>query len=82
MIKVLFFAKLSEELGIRELLVESQFIQDTDQLFEYLIKHNKQWATILHSQIWLKAVNQTMVANNKLLSSGDEVAYFPPVTGG
>lgn len=82
MIKVLFFAKLSEQLGLRELLVEADLVQDTDQLFNYLSKHQKGWADILHAQTWLKAVNQTMDSNNVSLHAGDEVAYFPPVTGG
>jgi len=28
------------------------------------------------------AVNQTLVSNQTLIQNGDEVAFFPPVTGG
>jgi len=28
------------------------------------------------------AVNQTLVANDARIHAGDEVAFFPPVTGG
>lgn len=82
MIKVLFFAKLSEQLGLRELQVEAESIQDTDALFQYLLNHDANWSSILSAQIWLKAVNQTMTTDNLELKNGDEVAYFPPVTGG
>lgn len=82
MIKVLFFAKLSEQLGCRELQVNAELVQDTDQLFEYLNKKNSEWPAILKAQTWLKAVNQNMTADNVELKNGDEVAYFPPVTGG
>ncbi|WP_298939961.1 MoaD/ThiS family protein [uncultured Psychromonas sp.] len=82
MIKVLFFAKLSEQLGCRELQVDATAVENTDQLFQYLIEQKAEWSSILTSQFCLKAVNQAMVNNNVLLKDGDEVAYFPPVTGG
>jgi molybdopterin synthase sulfur carrier subunit len=82
MIKVLFFAKLSEQLGVRELQIDAKSAEDTKQLFTYLLNHKAEWADILTSQPCLKAVNQTMVANDVALKDGDEVAYFPPVTGG
>jgi len=82
MIKVLFFAKLSEQLGLRELQVDSAQVADTEQLFSYLIAYKSEWEKVLTSQPCLKAVNQNMVNENITLKSGDEVAYFPPVTGG
>lgn len=82
MIKVLFFAKLSEQLGLRELLVDAHVAKDTDQLFQYLTEYKTEWNKILTSQLYLKAVNQAMVNDNLALEDGDEVAYFPPVTGG
>ena len=82
MIKVLFFAKLSEQLGCRELHIKADLIQDTDQLFQYLHTQNDEWPAILKAQTWLMAVNQNMTTDNIKLKAGDEVAYFPPVTGG
>jgi len=82
MIKVLFFAKLSEQLGERELHLDAHFAKDTDQLFTYLQAQTPEWSRILSGQPWLKAVNQTMTSDNVVLADGDEVAYFPPVTGG
>jgi sulfur-carrier protein len=82
MIKVLFFAKLSEQLGQRELFVDANLAKDTGQLFQYLTNQKVEWQTILTSQPCLKAVNQSMVNGDVSLKDGDEVAYFPPVTGG
>ncbi|MDA7745975.1 molybdopterin converting factor subunit 1 [Psychromonas sp.] len=82
MIKVLFFAKLSEQLGCRELTVESDSIKDCEQLLQYLCEYKDDWSSILNAQSWLKAVNQSMTSNNVVLNDGDEVAFFPPVTGG
>lgn len=82
MIKVLFFAKLSELLDCKELFIEADNAKDTKQLFEYLLSLNPAWQTVLNSQPWLKAVNQTMQSGDVNLKDGDEVAFFPPVTGG
>jgi molybdopterin converting factor small subunit len=41
------------------------------------------WAQLLSSERALRcAVNQHIAAENIALSDGDEVAFFPPVTGG
>ncbi|MEG3755172.1 molybdopterin converting factor subunit 1 [Psychromonas arctica] len=82
MITVLFFAKLSEQLGVKSLQVDWQQAQDVDQLFQYLTEYKKEWSVTLTSQPCLRAVNQEMVTNNIKLKAGDEVAFFPPVTGG
>jgi len=82
MITVLFFAKLSEQLGVKSLQVDWQQAQDMDQLFQYLTEYNREWSVTLTSQLCLRAVNQEMVTNNIKLKEGDEVAFFPPVTGG
>jgi len=82
MITVLFFAKLSEQLGVKSLQVDWQQAQDVEQLFQYLTEYKKEWSVALASQPCLRAVNQEMVTNNIKLKEGDEVAFFPPVTGG
>lgn len=82
MITVLFFAKLSEQLNCRELQVDASRVVDTSSLFTYLVDLKPEWATTLNAQSWLTAVNQTMVSSNVTLQDGDEVAFFPPVTGG
>ncbi|MEL0628891.1 molybdopterin converting factor subunit 1 [Psychromonas aquatilis] len=82
MIKVLFFAKLSEQLGLRELQVAASAAENTDQLLDYLKQYDPKWEQVLSAQPCLKAVNQNMVNHNVPLNSGDEVAFFPPVTGG
>jgi len=40
------------------------------------------WALALESGKLLAAVNQTLVPMSHPLRDGDEVAFFPPVTGG
>jgi len=84
MIKVLFFAQLREQLQCSEISVnehDAQIITIT-QLREYLVLQNPQWAEFLGNKKLLVAVNQTLVKTSHSLQSGDEVAFFPPVTGG
>lgn len=82
MIKVLFFAQLREQLQCGELAVEHQHAPTITELRAYLIRQYPQWANFLQDETLLIAVNQTMVKKSQHLTAGDEVAFFPPVTGG
>ncbi len=82
MIKVLFFAQLREQLQCAELSVAESDAQTLAQLHEYLTGQHPLWAEFLNNEKLLMAVNQTIVKVSQVLQSGDEVAFFPPVTGG
>ncbi|WP_440905809.1 molybdopterin synthase sulfur carrier subunit [Catenovulum sp. SX2] len=81
MIKVLFFAQLRENLGRESVEVELQS-STVEQLKDLLISHNPEWKTALQQKRLLVAVNQNMAQDKTQIQSGDEVAFFPPVTGG
>ncbi|PKF60672.1 molybdopterin converting factor subunit 1 [Psychromonas sp. psych-6C06] len=82
MIKVLFFAQLRDQLGTAELNVNSSENTTVQDLLDNLIKDNKDWQIALSSKTIMVAVNQVMSDKATRLKSGDEVAFFPPVTGG
>lgn len=83
MLKVLFFAKLREELGTRECHCSAQQITTTGQLRELLAAENgAQWRKSLFADNIIVAVNQEVVDWSQPLQAGDEIAFFPPVTGG
>jgi sulfur-carrier protein len=82
MIKVLFFAQLREQLQCSELQVAEPGIKTIQQLRDFLIQQNPHWAVFLMNEKLLMAVNQTIKKASQNLQSGDEVAFFPPVTGG
>ena len=81
MIKVLFFAKLREELNINELDVEFKSdIASIGDLYNSLLKDYPQIDNVKNIKA---AVNQELIKKwDFTLKDGDEVAFFPPITGG
>ena len=79
--KVLFFAQLREVLGMSELSMQ-QTPATVEELRAILSSKGDTWKTFLASERTLVAVNQTMATDNTTLNKGDEVAFFPPGTGG
>ena len=84
MVKVLFFAHVREQLGCDALDVPwPEAGLDLELLQEHLCaEHGSQWADVLLQENMIRAVNQVVVPGNCALKNGDEVAFFPPVTGG
>ncbi len=84
MLKVLFFARVREQLGCDQLHLEwPENGLRLDELQEALCaEHGDLWRATLGENNLIRAVNQTVVEDNCTLADGDEVAFFPPVTGG
>ncbi|MHC2596363.1 molybdopterin synthase sulfur carrier subunit [Kluyvera sp. 1366] len=81
MIKVLFFAQVRELTGSASLDLQPDYA-DVATLRAALAEKGDRWALALESGKLLAAVNQTLVPMSHPLRAGDEVAFFPPVTGG
>ncbi len=81
MIKVLFFAQTRELVGMDEMDVPAEF-ETVEALRAHLANQEGKWDLALESGKLLAAVNQSIVPLAHALSDGDEVAIFPPVTGG
>ena len=81
MIKVLFFAQVRELVKTDSLTVDGSF-DTVDALRAYLAAQSDRWALALEEGKLLAAVNQTLVDFSHPVKTGDEVAFFPPVTGG
>jgi molybdopterin synthase sulfur carrier subunit len=83
-LKVLYFAGLSERLGTRgEDLEVSPTVTTVAGLRALLMDRGGAWQSALAQGKALRvAVNQEMALPTTPVKSGDEVAFFPPVTGG
>lgn len=84
MVEVLFFASIREQLGQRKLTIALPEQPLTLAEFKQLLidRHESLWAQVLLADNVVKAVNQQVVNDNYPVTDGDEVAFFPPVTGG
>lgn len=84
MIEVLYFARIREDLEVeREQLQWTGAIADVAALIEHLCsERGATWSATLYQDNLLVSVNQAMVKMDHELADGDEVAFFPPVTGG
>lgn len=82
MIKVLFFAELRERLGQSEIIIENFMGATVADVLREILQLNPRWHQILSEQKMLIAVNHTMSGLSAPVKSGDEIAFFPPVTGG
>ena len=83
MLNVLFFAGLRESLGTSQESVDVPEPANVGALIGELRKRGDAWTGALAvDKRWRVAVNQDMATLDTPLNDGDEVAIFPPVTGG
>ena len=81
MINVLFFAQTRELVGVDELQLDQSF-ETVEALRAHLATQEGKWDLALDPARLLAAVNQSIVPLTHSIVAGDEVAFFPPVTGG
>ena len=83
-IRLLFFASLRERLGSSaEELDAPPTVTTVGSLREHLRARGGVWADVFAPTRAVRAaVNQAMAQPGAPIKAGDEVAFFPPVTGG
>ena len=82
MITVLFFGRLRELLACQQLSLTIDDAINVTTLRQLLAAKGTQWQELLSAQHTLVAVNQAMAQEQTAIAPGDEIAFFPPVTGG
>lgn len=85
---ILFFAKLREQLGCKEVLWQELGFEANDhvsiqKIRSLLMERFPQQAELLQPGQSLAAINQALVNDEqRQIGGSDELAFFPPMTGG
>lgn len=82
MITIKFFASLRQQLGQDETSMAVETPTSIQAIKQKLISQGEVWEQTLSTGKVLCALNYTLVEESTLVESGDEIAFFPPVTGG
>lgn len=82
MISLQLFARYREVLGVdQQQLQWSPELGTLRALRDSLLSRGDAWQVLAEARL-MCALNQEMVSLDTPLQDGDEVAFFPPVTGG
>ncbi len=80
---VLYFASLREALDCASETVEvPQAVRDIAGLRAHLAARGPRWERLAGARNLRAARNQVMSPATAMIADGDEIAFFPPVTGG
>lgn len=83
MIRVRYFASLREAVGTDEETLPAEQAGTVAEIRARLRDRGGAWAeTLDDGRRVLAAVNQQMARPDTAVADGDELAFFPPVTGG
>lgn len=84
MLTLMYFARLREALGVSSERVDLPAdVRDVAGLTAWLRNRGDSWeAELAPGRAFRVAVNQDMAEGATVLKDGDEIAIFPPVTGG
>lgn len=83
MITIRYFARLREELGTAgETVALPPGVDTVGALRDWLSDRGSPWREALLAPAVLIALNHETAGHAATVRDGDEIAFFPPVTGG
>ncbi len=81
-IKILYFASLRDKLDLSEENIQWDSPLSVREIKDLLLARDGKWQIFAKDKNILSALNHTMVKDDAKVNNGDELAFFPPVTGG
>ncbi len=81
-ITIRFFARLREELKTEQLAIDARPGLTAGDVLAELATRGGPWGQLQGDQPVMIAINQAMAKPGSAVTAGDELAFFPPVTGG
>ena len=82
-ITVKFFSLIREAVETEQLVLEpNDNLRTVEALKNELGLRGEAWKEALSHPNLIQAINQRVVFQEEVIRDGDEVAFFPPMTGG
>lgn len=83
-IDILYFARIKESVNYSSENIDlPNEVATVTALKNYLALRGENWANLFNGkQVIRAAINHALVDDSANINAGDEVAFFPPVTGG
>ena len=80
--KIIYFAWIKDITNLQQEFLDSNEIKNLDDLKKYIVSKYPSLKKHLDQEILRFAVNQEYIIENIDLKKNDEIAVFPPVSGG
>jgi sulfur-carrier protein len=83
-INILYFARIKEAVNYSSENIDlPSDVKTVTALKNHLCLRGESWANLFNGkQVVRAAINHNLVDDLAAINAGDEVAFFPPVTGG